>query len=111
MILVDTNILLDVVTDDPAWADWSQQQLEAAALRDRLAINPVVYAEFSAASGELKILMQCLLRWRLAWPTCHGRRCSSLARRSKLTEAEVAHGPASFPISLSAPRPRFWLRR
>ncbi len=56
MILVDTNILLDVVTDDPAWADWSQQRLEAAALRDRLAINPVVYAEFSAASGEFEDL-------------------------------------------------------
>ena len=44
MILVDTNVLLDVVTDDPLWADWSQQQLNAATLRDRLAINPMVYA-------------------------------------------------------------------
>ena len=48
MILVDTNVLLDVVTDDPVWADWSQQQLSAAALSDRLAINPMVYAEFSS---------------------------------------------------------------
>ena len=48
MILVDTNVLLDVVTDDPLWADWSQQQLNAATLRDRLAINPMVYAEFSS---------------------------------------------------------------
>jgi predicted nucleic acid-binding protein len=48
MILVDTNVLLDVVTRDPAWAEWSKRQLDAAALRDRLAINPVVYAELSA---------------------------------------------------------------
>lgn len=48
MILIDTNVLLDVVTDDPAWADWSQQQLNAASLRDRLAINSVIYAEFSS---------------------------------------------------------------
>ena len=48
MIFIDTNILLDLVTDDPAWADWSQQQLDAAALSDRLAINPVVYSEFSS---------------------------------------------------------------
>jgi predicted nucleic acid-binding protein len=48
MILIDTNILLDIVTDDPVWADWSQQQLSAAALSDRLAINPMVYAEFSS---------------------------------------------------------------
>jgi hypothetical protein len=48
MILVDTNALLDVVTRDPEWAEWSKRQLDAAALRDRLAINPVVYAELSA---------------------------------------------------------------
>jgi predicted nucleic acid-binding protein len=48
MIFVDTNVLLDVVTRDPAWAEWSKHQLDAAALRDRLAINPVVYAELSA---------------------------------------------------------------
>lgn len=47
MILVDTNVLLDVVTDDPQWADWSQHRLEAAALRDRLAINGAIYAELS----------------------------------------------------------------
>ena len=47
MILVDTNVLLDVVSDHPQWADWSQQQLEAAALRRRLVINAVIYAELS----------------------------------------------------------------
>ena len=56
MILVDTNVLLDVVTDDPAWADWSQQQLEAAALRDRLAINAVIYAELSIAFEHIEEL-------------------------------------------------------
>lgn len=47
MTLVDTNILLDVVTDDPAWADWSIRQLDAAASTGPLLINGVVYAEFS----------------------------------------------------------------
>ncbi|MGH8704978.1 MAG: type II toxin-antitoxin system VapC family toxin [Burkholderiales bacterium] len=47
MVLVDTNVLLDVVTNHPQWADWSQHQLEAAAVKDRLAINAVVYAELS----------------------------------------------------------------
>ena len=54
MILIDTNVLLDIVTDDPAWADWSQQQLSGAALRDRLAINPVVYAEFSSRFSKIE---------------------------------------------------------
>lgn len=47
MVLVDTNVLLDVVEDHPHWADWSQQQLEAAALNHQLIINAVVYAELS----------------------------------------------------------------
>lgn len=56
MILVDTNILLDLVTDDPIWADWSQQQLEAAALRDRLCINAAIYAELSVGYDRIEDL-------------------------------------------------------
>lgn len=47
MILVDTNVLLDLVTDDPIWAAWSQRHLRAAASIDELAINEVVFAELS----------------------------------------------------------------
>lgn len=47
MVLIDTNVLLDVVTNHPQWADWSQHQLEATAIKDRLAINAVIYAELS----------------------------------------------------------------
>jgi predicted nucleic acid-binding protein len=47
MTLVDTNILLDVATDDPKWGRWSLQQLDAAAIRGPVLINAVVYTEFS----------------------------------------------------------------
>ena len=47
MTLIDTNILLDVVTNDPDWVDWSVGQLDAAALEGPLAINEMVYAELS----------------------------------------------------------------
>jgi predicted nucleic acid-binding protein len=47
MILVDTNVLIDLSSNEPIWADWSQGQLEVAARRDRLVINDVVYAELS----------------------------------------------------------------
>jgi predicted nucleic acid-binding protein len=47
MTLVDSNILLDVVTDGEAWADWSQGQLEQAASVGPLIINDVIYAEIS----------------------------------------------------------------
>jgi hypothetical protein len=52
LILVDTNVLLDLVTDDPRWAEWSQQQLGRACAHDQLAINDVVYAELSMAMRE-----------------------------------------------------------
>lgn len=54
MILVDTNVLLDVVTGDPKWADWSQNQLEAAALTKALAINPIIYAELSVRYDNIE---------------------------------------------------------
>lgn len=47
MTLVDTNVLLDLVTDDPVWADWSIEQLELASVSGPLYINDVVYAELS----------------------------------------------------------------
>ncbi|OGV69830.1 MAG: DNA-binding protein [Lentisphaerae bacterium RIFOXYB12_FULL_65_16] len=53
-VLVDTNIIIDVVTDDPDWANWSIRQLDANAA-DGLVINPVIYAElcfgFPAVEG------------------------------------------------------------
>jgi len=54
MILVDTNILLDVAENDPVWADWSQQQLELMALTETLVINPVIYAEFSIGYARIE---------------------------------------------------------
>jgi predicted nucleic acid-binding protein len=47
--LVDTNILFDLLTNDPIWSDWSFRQLETHALLDRLLVNPVVYAELSVS--------------------------------------------------------------
>lgn len=54
MILVDTNVLLDVFQADPRWADWSERQLEAASFRAKLCINPVVYAEASVTFQEIE---------------------------------------------------------
>ena len=48
-VLVDTNVLIDVATEDPRWSDWSGTRLGEAAARGRLALNPVVYAEFPVA--------------------------------------------------------------
>jgi len=48
-VLLDTNVILDVVQDDPVWGEWSQGQLDAWAARDELGINAVIYAELSIA--------------------------------------------------------------
>ena len=43
--LVDSNVLLDIATNDAAWFDWSSQALESAANESPLAINAIIYAE------------------------------------------------------------------
>lgn len=56
MTLVDTNVLLDLVTDDPNWADWSIAQLEAASLNGPLLINDVVYAELAVRYDRIEAI-------------------------------------------------------
>ena len=50
-VLVDTNVISDLLTDDPRWRRWSQRQLEEH--RSELAINAVVYAELSVPALNL----------------------------------------------------------
>ena len=56
MILVDTNVLLDLVTDDSLWAEWSQQQLDLGSAQDQRAINDIVYAELSIGYTRMEQL-------------------------------------------------------
>ena len=56
MTLVDTNVLLDLVTDDAVWADWSVAQLEAASLLGPLLINDVIYAELAVRYDRIEDL-------------------------------------------------------
>ena len=60
MTLVDTNVLLNLVTDNADWAEWSQRQLEAAAVRGRVLINDVVYAELSAGFQRMEEVNEVL---------------------------------------------------
>ena len=54
MILVDSCVIIDVLENDPAWADWSQRQLESAALKRSLLINGVIYAEISVGFSRVE---------------------------------------------------------
>jgi predicted nucleic acid-binding protein len=48
-VLVDSNVLIDIATDDPVWAGWSADALTQAGRGRRLVLNPIVYAEVSVA--------------------------------------------------------------
>lgn len=50
MILVDTNVLLDIYKADPIWMSWSLRQLRGS--QAKLATNMVVYAELAGHPGE-----------------------------------------------------------
>jgi predicted nucleic acid-binding protein len=60
MLLVDTNVLVDVLEDDPQWADWSISQLRTQSQIHRLAINPIIYAELSLAFSTVEALDKTL---------------------------------------------------
>jgi predicted nucleic acid-binding protein len=55
-ILVDSNVILDVATEDVRWFGWSSRQLEELAERSILVINPIVYAEVSIGFERIEDL-------------------------------------------------------
>jgi len=60
MLLVDSNVLADVLQDDPQWADWSNGQMRAQASIHQLVINPVIYAEISLSFSTLEALEEVM---------------------------------------------------
>jgi predicted nucleic acid-binding protein len=59
-ILVDSCVLLDVITGDEQWADWSAAQVAAAMDAGRVVINPLVYAEVSVGYQRVEELEELL---------------------------------------------------
>ena len=60
MLLVDTNVLVDVLENDPEWADWSIGQLRAQSKIHRLVINPIIYSELSLTFSTVEALDQAI---------------------------------------------------
>ena len=58
--LVDSNVLLDVLTEDEEWFEWSAAVLADAADRGTIVINPIIYAEVSAAFERVEDLDEAL---------------------------------------------------
>jgi predicted nucleic acid-binding protein len=59
-VVVDSNVLLDLLTDDPAWAPWSQVHLAQALDDGQVVINPIIYAEISIAFDRIEDLEAAL---------------------------------------------------
>ena len=60
MILVDSNILLDILTTDPKWYNWSASQLSAFAEFHELIINDIIYTEISIGFEKIEDLEETL---------------------------------------------------
>jgi predicted nucleic acid-binding protein len=58
--LVDSCVLLDVITGDEQWADWSAAQIAAAVDAGRVVINPLIYAEVSVGYQTIEELEEML---------------------------------------------------
>ena len=56
MFLVDTNLLLDLFTDDTTWRPWSERAIGDALVDGRVAINQLIYAETSLAFDDAAAL-------------------------------------------------------
>jgi predicted nucleic acid-binding protein len=55
-VLIDSNVLLDLMTEDPRWFSWSSKALANAAETLRLVINPIIYAEVSIRYSQIEDL-------------------------------------------------------
>jgi predicted nucleic acid-binding protein len=56
MILVDSNVIIDVLTQDSTWRAWSEDALIDPADRDEIAINPIIYAEIASGFATIAAL-------------------------------------------------------
>ncbi|MCP4675195.1 MAG: type II toxin-antitoxin system VapC family toxin [Deltaproteobacteria bacterium] len=59
-VLVDSNVLLDVLTEDKTWFDWSSRTLSKHAEKSILTINPIIYAEVSVGFDRIEELDEAL---------------------------------------------------
>ncbi len=58
--LVDSNVLLDIATEDPTWQQWSADALASAANDGPLVINAIIYAEVSIGFAAIEELDDAL---------------------------------------------------
>ncbi len=119
-VLVDSNVLLDVLTEDASWFEWSSEQLQRYAERHSLVINPLIYAEVSMGFERIEDVESALpldsfrreaLPWEagfLAGKAFLKYRRSGGARRSPLPDFYIgAHAAVANLILLTRDAARY----
>lgn len=116
---MDTNVLLDLFTDDPRWVDWSAEHLAQAFDHGPVLINPIVYAELSVGFDRIEDLEDALpdrieredLPWEagfLAGRCFREYRRRGGARRSPLPDFYIgAHATINAHTLLTRDHPRY----
>ncbi|RZL67202.1 MAG: type II toxin-antitoxin system VapC family toxin [Variovorax sp.] len=103
--LVDSNVLIDVLADDPLWAEWSLDQLDTLGQQAALVINPLILAELSprferAADLEAALAVLPLKREPLPWDAAFLAGQAFRAYRSQ---------PGAQPGRARSPLPDFYI--
>lgn len=84
-VMVDSNVWLDILTQDPLWLDWSSNKLAELGGSNTLVINPIIYAELAAGFDRVEDLDAALATVRrdpLPWPAAFlAGQCYVLYRR------------------------------
>ena len=67
MILVDSNVILDVLTNDKHWSDWSSARLLTLGETESLLINDIIYAEISVRLAGVEAVDHVVRELNLTW--------------------------------------------
>ena len=93
----DSSVLLDVLTADPTWAEWSVKHLEEALAEGSVFIDPIVYAEISIGFSRIEDLEAALADSGLLWSEIP-REALFLAGKAFM-KYRRSGGPRSVPLS------------
>jgi hypothetical protein len=100
--LVDSCVLLDVITGDEQWADWSAREIAAAMDVGRVVVNPLIYAEVSVGYQTIEELTSCSRPPTTSVSRCPTWRASPPGRHSSGTGAAAATNDRRCRTSTSA---------
>ncbi len=99
--LADSSVLLDVLTADPDWAEWSMGRLEKALGDGSVFIDPIVYAEISVRFSRIEDLENAIAESGLLW--------SELPRAALFLAARAFRNYRKSGGPKSAPLPDFFI--